>query len=177
MTLVFHLCSKGWFSSILSGNYKNVWRNQLMHLILTSYHIKVHILKATKFCEIFTLLLTVCTVVKSKVKISQNFVAFSEYMNFKYKILRNVTNQCVEDNDLTGFWVQNKQKDILGAFFSPHHSQPASQFTVHSTVPPGLTTICGAIKSDTSHKLHPAVSNRGAGIGNPAKSFSGPGIP
>ena len=38
--------------------------------------------KATKFCEIFTLLLTVCIVVKSKVKISQNFVAFSEYMNF-----------------------------------------------------------------------------------------------
>ena len=35
--------------------------------------------KATKFCEIFTLLLSV---VKSKVKISQNFVAFSEYMNF-----------------------------------------------------------------------------------------------
>ena len=45
--------------------------------------------KATKFCEIFTLLLTVCThtVVKSKVKISQNFVAFSEYMNFKSIIL------------------------------------------------------------------------------------------
>ena len=42
--------------------------------------------KATKFCEIFTLLLTVCTVVKSKVKISQNFVAFSEYMNFTYII-------------------------------------------------------------------------------------------
>ena len=38
--------------------------------------------KATKFCEIFTLLLTVCTVVKSKVKISKNRVAFSEYMNF-----------------------------------------------------------------------------------------------
>ena len=38
--------------------------------------------KATKFCEIFLLLLTVCTVVKSKGKISQNFVAFSEYMNF-----------------------------------------------------------------------------------------------
>ena len=41
--------------------------------------------KATKFCEIFPLLLTVCTVVKSKRKISQNFVAFSEYMNFKGK--------------------------------------------------------------------------------------------
>ena len=39
--------------------------------------------KATKFCEIFTLLLSVCTVDKSKVKISQNFVAFSEYTNFK----------------------------------------------------------------------------------------------
>ena len=35
--------------------------------------------KATKFCEIFTLLLTV---VKSKVKILKKFVAFSEYMNF-----------------------------------------------------------------------------------------------
>ena len=38
--------------------------------------------KATNFCEILTLLLTLCTVVKSKVKISQNVVAFSEYMNF-----------------------------------------------------------------------------------------------
>ena len=38
--------------------------------------------KAIKFCKIFNLFLTVCTAVKSKVKISQNFVAFSEYMNF-----------------------------------------------------------------------------------------------
>ena len=38
--------------------------------------------KATKFREISNLILTVCTVVKSKVEISQNFVAFSEYMNF-----------------------------------------------------------------------------------------------
>ena len=37
---------------------------------------------STKFCEIFTLLLIVSTVVKSKGKISQNFVAFPEYMNF-----------------------------------------------------------------------------------------------
>ena len=41
--------------------------------------------KATKFCEIFTLLLTCTTYDKSKVKISQNFVAFSEYMNFTHK--------------------------------------------------------------------------------------------
>ena len=40
--------------------------------------------KATKFYEISTLLLTVCTVVKSLVEISQNFVAFSEYMNFHW---------------------------------------------------------------------------------------------
>ena len=38
--------------------------------------------KATKFCEIFFLLLSVCTVDNSKGKISQNFVPFSEYTNF-----------------------------------------------------------------------------------------------
>ena len=38
--------------------------------------------KATKFCKIFTLLLFYVVQVKSKVKISQNIVAFSEYMNF-----------------------------------------------------------------------------------------------
>ena len=38
--------------------------------------------KATKFCKIFNLLLSYEVPVKSKVKISQNFVAFSEYMNF-----------------------------------------------------------------------------------------------
>ena len=38
--------------------------------------------KATKFCEIFTLLLSYVVPVKSKVEILQNFVAFLEYMNF-----------------------------------------------------------------------------------------------
>ena len=42
--------------------------------------------KATKFCEIFTLLLSYVVAVKSKVKISQNFVAFSECINFTCKI-------------------------------------------------------------------------------------------
>ena len=41
--------------------------------------------KATKFCEISTLLLSYVVPVKSKVKISRNFVASSEYMNFKGK--------------------------------------------------------------------------------------------
>ena len=39
--------------------------------------------KATKFCEISTLLLSYVVPVNSKVKILQNFLAFSEYMNFK----------------------------------------------------------------------------------------------
>ena len=43
--------------------------------------------KAKKFCEIFTLLLPYLVPVKSKVKILQNFVAFSEYMNFTYLAL------------------------------------------------------------------------------------------
>ena len=38
--------------------------------------------KATKFCEIFTLLLYYVVPVKSKVKILQNFVAFTEYVSF-----------------------------------------------------------------------------------------------
>ena len=38
--------------------------------------------KATKFCEVFPLLLTAVHSVKSKGKTSQNSVAFSEYMNF-----------------------------------------------------------------------------------------------
>ena len=38
--------------------------------------------KATKFCKISNLLLTGITLDKKLVEISQNFVAFSEYMNF-----------------------------------------------------------------------------------------------
>ena len=40
--------------------------------------------KAKKFCKIFALLLTGITKDKSKVNISHNFVAFSEYMNFMH---------------------------------------------------------------------------------------------
>ena len=38
--------------------------------------------KATKFCEIFPVRLTTVHTVKRKGKISQNFLAFSEYMKF-----------------------------------------------------------------------------------------------
>ena len=39
--------------------------------------------KATHFCKISTVDLSYVVTVKSAVEISQNFVAFSEYMNFK----------------------------------------------------------------------------------------------
>ena len=63
--------------------------NSLLQLVLFLSYEKVVILKfmysekAIKFCEIFIILLSQVEPVKSKVKISQNFVAFSEYMNFK----------------------------------------------------------------------------------------------
>ena len=45
--------------------------------------------KATKFFEISTLLLPYVLPVKSKVEISQNFVALSEYMNFNSQKLHS----------------------------------------------------------------------------------------
>ena len=56
-----------------------------MDFLSKNYEEKVKFIyseKATKICEIFNLLLSYGVLVKSKVKISQNFVAFSEYMNF-----------------------------------------------------------------------------------------------
>ena len=48
--------------------------------------------KATRFCEISTLLLSTIHTDKSKVEISQNFVAFSDYMNFTEKTLKVKNN-------------------------------------------------------------------------------------
>ena len=49
--------------------------------------------KDPKFCKIFALLLTTVHTVKSKVKISQNFVAFSEYMNFRKPCTNSIIGQ------------------------------------------------------------------------------------
>ena len=46
--------------------------------------------KATKFCEISTNYLTYVLPVKWLVEISQNFVAFSEYINIKLKLFQMV---------------------------------------------------------------------------------------
>ena len=47
--------------------------------------------KATKFCEIFTLLLSTVHTDKSKVEIC-NLVAFSEYMKFNRQFLKSYEN-------------------------------------------------------------------------------------
>ena len=48
--------------------------------------------KATKFFEIFTILLSYVVPVKSKVKISKNVMAFSEYINFMTTDLKQLTS-------------------------------------------------------------------------------------
>ena len=49
--------------------------------------------KATKFCKISTLLLSYVVPVKSKVEISKNFVAFSEYMDFNKPAQEGIGSQ------------------------------------------------------------------------------------
>ena len=76
-----------WMDPILSKKRKFLGKQQF-HFISSSYlginwssyTLKfLYSEKVPKFCEIFTLLLSYVVPVKSKVKISQNFVAFSEY--------------------------------------------------------------------------------------------------
>ena len=54
--------------------------------------------KATKFCKISTIDLSYVVTVKSTVEISQNCVAFSEYMNFNSRItlLSNTGFTCLK---------------------------------------------------------------------------------
>ena len=64
--------------------------------------------KATKFFEISTLLLSYVVPVKSKVEISQNFVAFSEYMNFtdlKPNVSMEFLKQFVKIKSTSSIWI------------------------------------------------------------------------
>ena len=70
--------------------------------------------KATKLCEIFTLLLTGTTLDKSKVKISQNFVAFSEYMNFNKNSIAGQMWHFLNSPTYLVFSNVNKSRKILG---------------------------------------------------------------
>ena len=103
------LCSKIWLIFFLSWLLAThlQWRPKSTQQ--QTYLKFIYSAKATKFCEIFTFLLTVCTVVKSKVKISQNFVAFSEYMNLikKHLALSNLVKFKTQEMDfykLLSFW-------------------------------------------------------------------------
>ena len=56
-------------------------KTELLKVVVRQKLVKfIYSEKAAKFCEIFTFLLTTVHTVKRNVKISQNFVAFSEYM-------------------------------------------------------------------------------------------------
>ena len=68
---------------ILKKEKKNVG---LIMLIILKF---IYSEKATQFCEIFTLLLSYVVPIKSIVKISQNFVGFSEYKNFNRRVFIN----------------------------------------------------------------------------------------
>ena len=76
------------------GSFKN-YVDQILPLVdhLPTYPVDIgeikfiYFEKATKFCEISILLLSYLVPVKTKVEISQNFVAFSEYINFTNKYI------------------------------------------------------------------------------------------
>ena len=57
--------------------------------------------KASRFCEIFPLLLTAVHTVKSKGKISQNFVAFSDYMDKFVLFKKAIKFEKIFTGDLT----------------------------------------------------------------------------
>ena len=89
--------------------------------------------KATKFWKIFTLLLPVCTVYKSKVKISHNFVAFSEYMNFTWGILSlhlYVKKNSLANNKLVTMHIRECHFEIIG----PHSRAVLVLLIEHSVV-------------------------------------------
>ena len=76
---------------------KNSWGEPTLCTLRKHATVKfIYSEKATKFCEIFPLLLTTVHTVKSKGKISQNFVAFSEYMNFTWEHRLDVIRILVE---------------------------------------------------------------------------------
>ena len=83
------LCKR---NRLQSNNY---WFTLISHVKMHSNLMYVKFIyseKTTKFCEISTLLLTGTTQDKSKVEISQNFLAFSENINFTMYYISMQTN-------------------------------------------------------------------------------------
>ena len=65
--------------------------------------------KVTKCCKTSALLLSYVVPVKSKVEISQNFVAFLEYMNFNVIIITMAGQFIYNFQSPVTFWI-NRQK-------------------------------------------------------------------
>ena len=81
-SIVMQFFKKMSLDDLLWNKILRGWFNCLLHLKF------IYSKKAKKICKIFTLLLSYVVPVKSKVKISRNFVAFSEYMNFNNYIAK-----------------------------------------------------------------------------------------
>ena len=81
ITYIWNILIKIFWHIIISVRYYEQFFRPNLYLF-TSFLKFIYSVKATKFYEIFPLLLTVWTVVKSKGKISQDVVAFSACMNF-----------------------------------------------------------------------------------------------
>ena len=84
---------------------------------------------ATKLCEIFTLLLSYVVPVKSKVKISQHFVAFSEYMNFTLESSSQVQSKT---RRLVKFLLELIVKPLAAAFEIFNSVELTFEFRLHS---------------------------------------------
>ena len=75
-------------SALALGQYCHIKTKKAVVRTVTQCTLKfIYSEKATKFYEIFTLFLSYVAPVKSKVKIAQNFVTFSEYMNFNVQCM------------------------------------------------------------------------------------------
>ena len=94
----------------ISINIRRFWISDWWNYLKNSLSIKVHIPILRRphfFCEISTVDLSYVVTVKSTVEISQNFVAFSEYMNFIKK----------------GFTYRCRQQQVVGHFHQVVHIQ------------------------------------------------------
>ena len=69
------------------NNYLKSKKSRLFFKILVEF---IYSEKATKFCQISTVDLYYVVTITYTVEISQNFVAFSEYMNFTYSLFMNI---------------------------------------------------------------------------------------
>ena len=86
------------FSEYMNFNFTfkqiaNEGKNMLVQFIYSE--------KATQFCEISTVDLSYVITVKFTVEILQNFVAFSEYMNFNHNFLYHKKIAKVECQSMT----------------------------------------------------------------------------